>query len=296
MSALTTIVTGMSFTECPRWHDGRIWFSDFYTNRVLSSAEDGSGLTTELEVPNQPGGLGWLPDGRLIVVSARDHTLLRREHDGQVVVHADLSKHAGGNLNDMVVDSTGRAYVGDFGFDLHVGADPATTTITRVEPNGTVSEAASGLHFPNGCVITDDNVLIVAETFANRVTAFDIDDSGALVNRRVWATFGDVPTGPDLASVLGQVEVAPDGCCLDAEGALWVADALSGKVIRVKEGGDIVDEIQVDSGVFACMLGGDDGRTLFLCASPDFDAAARAATRESRLLTTRVDVPHGGRP
>ncbi|OZM80705.1 gluconolactonase [Pseudonocardia sp. MH-G8] len=286
----------MSFTECPRWHDGRIWFSDFYTNRVLSSAEDGSGLTTELEVPNQPGGLGWLPDGRLVVVSARDHTLLRREHDGQVVVHADLGKHAGGNLNDMVMDSTGRAYVGDFGFDLGAGADPATTTITRVEPNGTVSEAASGLHFPNGSVITDDNVLIVGETFGNRVTAFDIDDSGALTNQRVWATFGDVPTEPDLASVLGQLKIAPDGCCLDAEGALWIADALGGKVIRVQEGGDIVDEIQVDSGVFACMLGGDDGRTLFLCAAPDFDAAARAAARESRLLTTRVDVPHGGRP
>ena len=199
MSALTTIVTGMSFTECPRWHDGRIWFSDFYTNRVLSSAEDGSGLTTELEVPNQPGGLGWLPDGRLVVVSARDHTLLRREHDGQVVVHADLSKHAGGKLNDMVMDSAGRAYVGDFGFDLGAGADPATTTITRVEPDGTVSEAASGLHFPNGSVITDDNVLIVGETFGNRVTAFDIDDSGALTTSgpgRPSVTCRPDPTSP----------------------------------------------------------------------------------------------------
>lgn len=296
MHALTTIVTGMSFTECPRWHDGRIWFSDFYTNRVLSAAEDGSCLTTELEVPNQPGGSGWLPDGRLIVVSARDHTLLRREHDGQVVLHADLGEHAGGNLNDMVVDPTGRAFVGDFGFDLGSGADPATTTITRVEPDGTVGEAARGLHFPNGSVITDDNVLIVGETFGNRVTAFDIDDSGALTNRRVWARFGDLPTGPGLASVLGQLTIAPDGCCLDAEGALWIADALGGRVIRVKEGADIVDEIQVDSGVFACMLGGDDGRTLFLCASPDFDAAGRAAARESRLLTTRVDGPHAGRP
>ncbi|SDH46804.1 SMP-30/gluconolactonase/LRE family protein [Pseudonocardia oroxyli] len=296
MRELTTIVSGMSFTECPRWHEGRIWFSDFYTNRVLSAAADGSDLRTELDVPNQPGGLGWLPDGRLLVVSARDHTLLRRELDGRVVVHANLKDHVGGNLNDMVVDSAGRAYVGNFGFDLGAGADPAPTALIRVDPDGTVSEAAEGLHFPNGSVVTDDNVLVVGETFANRVTAFDIDDSGQLQNRRVWAQFGDVPTGPDFGTVLSQVKVAPDGCCLDAEGALWIADALSGKVIRVKEGGTVVDEIQVDSGVFACMLGGDDGRTLFLCAAPDFDPAARAATHESRVLTVRVDVPHGGRP
>ncbi|MCE0764559.1 SMP-30/gluconolactonase/LRE family protein [Pseudonocardia kujensis] len=296
MRELTTIVSGMSFTECPRWHEGRIWFSDFYTNRVLSAAADGSDLRTELDVPNQPGGLGWLPDGQLLVVSARDHTLLRREHDGRVVVHANLKDHVGGNLNDMVVDAAGRAYVGNFGFDLGAGADPAPTTLTRVDPDGTVSVAAEGLHFPNGSVVTDDNVLIVDETFANRVTAFDIDDSGQLQNRRVWAQFGEVPVGPDFGTMLSQVKVAPDGCCLDAEGALWIADALSGKVIRVKEGGNVVDEIQVDSGVFACMLGGDDGRTLFLCAAPDFDPTARAATHESRLLTVRVDVPHGGRP
>jgi sugar lactone lactonase YvrE len=296
MSALTTIVTGMSFVECPRWHDGRIWFSDFYTNRVLSAAEDGSDLRTELEVPNQPGGLGWLPDGRLLVVSARDLTLLRQEHDGQVVVHADLSGHVGGNLNDMVVDSAGRAFVGNFGFDLGAGADPVPTTLIRVDPDGTVIEAADGLHFPNGSVITDDDVLVVGETFANRVTAFDIDDTGRLTNRRVWAEFGEVPDGPDFSTVLSQVKVAPDGCCLDAEGALWIADALSGKLLRVKEGGDVVNEVQVDSGVFACMLGGDDGRTLFVCAAPDFDPAARAATHESRLLTVRVDVPHSGRP
>src|SRR5689334_17671418 len=132
MSALTTVATGMSFLECPRWHDGRIWVSDFYTNRVLSAAADGSDLRTELEVPNQPGGLGWLPDGRLLVVSARDHTLLRVEHDGHLVVHAELSDHVGGNLNDMVVDAVGRAYVGNFGFDLGAGADPAPANLVKV--------------------------------------------------------------------------------------------------------------------------------------------------------------------
>jgi sugar lactone lactonase YvrE len=296
MSSLTAVVTGMSFLECPRWHDGRIWMSDFYTNRVLSAAADGSDLQTELGVPNQPGGLGWLPDGRLLVVSARDHTVLRQEHDGTVVVHADLSGHVGGNLNDMVVDTAGRAYVGNFGFDLGAGADPAPTNLVRVDPDGAVTEAADGLHFPNGSVITDDGVLVVNETFANRVTAFDVDGDGNLTNRRVWAKFGEAPDGPDFGTVLSQVKVAPDGCCLDAEGAMWIADALNGTVLRVQEGGTVVDEVQVGSGVFACMLGGHDGRTLFLCSAPDFDPAARAAAHESELLTTRVDVPHGGRP
>jgi sugar lactone lactonase YvrE len=296
MSELTTIVTGMSFLECPRWHEGRIWISDFYTNRVLSAAADGSDLRTELEVPKQPAGLGWLPDGRLLVVSAQDFTLLRREHDGRVVVHADLSEHAGGNLNDMVVDAVGRAFVGNFGFDLGAGADPAPTKLIRVDPDGSVGVAADGLHFPNGSVITEDNVLLVGETFANRTTAFDIDERGVLTNRRVWATFGPVPERGDFGAVLGQLKVAPDGCCLDAEGALWIADALNGRVIRVKEGGGVLDELPVGTGVFACMLGGEDGRTLFICAAPDFDPATRAATHESCLLTVRVDVPHAGRP
>jgi sugar lactone lactonase YvrE len=296
MSSLTPVVTGMSFLECPRWHDGRIWMSDFYTNRVLSAAADGSDLRTELDVPGQPGGLGWLPDGRLLVVSARDRTLVRQERDGTVVVHADLRGHVGGNVNDMVVDAAGRAYVGNFGFDLGAGADPAPTCLVRVDPDGTVVEVADRLHFPNGTAITDDGVLLVDETFANRVTAFDVDADGNLTGRRVWAKFGEVPDAGDFAAVLGQVKVAPDGCCLDAEGALWIADALNGKVIRVREGGTIVDEVPVGTGVFACMLGGEDGRTLYLCSAPDFDPAARAAARESQLLTTRVDVPRGGRP
>jgi sugar lactone lactonase YvrE len=237
-----------------------------------------------------------LPDGRLLVVSARDHTLLRVEHDGLVAVHADLSDHVGGNLNDMVVDAVGRAYVGNFGFDLGAGADPAPANLVKVDPDGTVTVAAEDLHFPNGSVITDSGVLLVDETFANRVSAFDIGSNGQLTNRRVWASFGEVPDGPDFGTVLSQVKVAPDGCCLDAEGALWIADALNGRAIRVQEGGQLLDEVTVGSGVFACMLGGDDGRTLFLCSAPDFDPAARSATHESRLLTLRVDVPHAGRP
>jgi sugar lactone lactonase YvrE len=297
MPELTTVLSGLSFTECPRWHDGRLWLSDFYTNQVLSAAADGSGLRTELEVPQQPGGIGWLPDGRLLVVSAQDHRILRRELDGDVVVHADLSEHVpGGNLNDMVVDSHGRAYVGNFGFDLAGGAKPATTSLIRVDVEGGVEQVADDLWFPNGAVVTDDGVLLVNETLGNRVTAFDIDAHGDLRNRRVWAKFGDVPAGDDIVTMITGADVAPDGSCLDAEGALWIADALHGKAIRVREGGEVIDEVQADSGVFACMLGGGEGRTLFLCTAPDFDPAARSAARESQVLATRVSVPHGGRP
>jgi sugar lactone lactonase YvrE len=159
-----------------------------------------------------------------------------------------------------------------------------------------VSQVADDMWFPNGSVITDDGVLLVDETFGNRITAFDIGADGALTNRRVWVSFGDLPTDRDVQAALGQLKVAPDGCGLDAEGALWVADALAGRLLRLAEGGEVLEELPVGSGVFACMLGGADGRTLFLCSAPDFDRTARSAAREARLLSCRVDVPHGGRP
>ena len=293
---ITTVVSDMSYLECPRWHEGRIWFVDFYTHRVLSATADGGDLRTEAEVPAQPSGLGWLPDGRLLVVSMRDHRILRREPDGTLVTHADLSGHVTGLANDMVVDSAGRAYVGNFGFDLMNGAPLAPTVLVRADPDGTVTEVADDLWFPNGSVITDDGVLLVDETFGNRVTAFDLGSDGALTGRRTWASFGDLPEETELPGALGQIKVAPDGCCLDAEGALWIADGLAGRVIRVREGGEIIEQIEVGSGVFACMLGGDDGRTLFACAAPDFDERARSAAREARLLAIRVDVPHAGCP
>jgi sugar lactone lactonase YvrE len=165
-----------------------------------------------------------------------------------------------------------------------------------VDPDGTVTAVADDLWFPNGSVITDDGVLLVGETFGNRVTAFDIADDGALVNRRTWAKFGELPTDKNLEGLLAQVVVAPDGCCLDADGALWVADADGSRVLHVHEGGEISEEIPVGTGVFACMLGGADNRTLFMCAAPDFQEEARKNAREGMLLTTRVDVPHAGRP
>ena len=290
-SAATTVAGGFAFLEAPRWHLGRIWFSDFYTHQVLSAREDGSDLRTEAEVAQQPAGLGWLPDGRLLVVSMRDRKVLRREADGTLVTHADLGDRATGHANDMVVDADGRAYVGNFGFDLMTGAPLETAALHRVDPDGTVTEVADGLWFPNGSVITPDRVLIVNETFGNRCTAFDLAPDGQLVNRRVWAQFAPLPPDRSMDKVFPQVKVAPDGGCLDAEGALWIADAVGDRLLRVLEGGKIADEVRPGSPVYACALGGADGRTLYACAAPDFSETARSAARDARLLAFRVEVP-----
>ncbi|HEV7205092.1 MAG TPA: SMP-30/gluconolactonase/LRE family protein [Jatrophihabitans sp.] len=291
-----TVLTDLSYLECPRWHDGRIWVADFYTGQVLSAHADGSDLRVEAEVPEQPSGLGWLADGRLLVVSMRDARLLRREGDGTLVTHADLAPYVSGHPNGMVVDAQGRAYVGNFGFDLMSGADIETASLLRVDPDGSVHVVAEDLWFPNGSVITDDNVLIVDETLGNRISAFDIAPDGSLGPRRDWAVFGDLPPSRSLAEAIPLGVVAPDGCGLDAEGMLWAADALHGRVVRVREGGEIVEEIATPMGVFACMLGGADGRTLFLCSAPDFAEEARRNAREASLLAVTVDVPHAGRP
>lgn len=292
---LTVALDGYSYLECPRWHDGRLWVSDFYTNQVV--ATDGRGNTEVVaEVPNQPSGIGFLPDGRALIVSMRDHRILVRADSGELTEHADLSGTVGGHLNDMVVDAHGRAYVGNFGFDLMGGAALRYTSLSRVDPDGTVSTAAEDLGFPNGMVILPGGVLVVAETFAGRLAAFDIGEDGTLRNRRVWAQFGEPPQTEDVGEALARLEVAPDGMCLDAEGAIWVADALHARVIRVREGGEIAEEIATGMGVFACMLGGDDGRTLFLCAAPSFAEHERRPVREAQLLAVRVDVAHAGLP
>lgn len=293
---ITTVATGFHFLEGPRWRDDRIWFSDFYGHRVYSCLEDGGDLRIEAQVPQQPSGTGRLPDGRTLIVSMRDRLLLRREGDGSLVSHADLSGHARGHLNDMVVDDRGRAFVGEFGFDLMGGAPPEPGRLMRADPDGTVTTVADDLRFPNGMVITPEGTLLVGESFGNRITAFDIGADGALINRRVWAQFGPVPTGDDILEALGQIAVAPDGACLDADGAMWVADAAHARVVRVREGGEIVDEIGLDTGVFACMLGGADGRTLFLCAAPDFLEHNRVQAKEGSLLSVRVDSPRAGLP
>ena len=290
-AAAITVASGFAFLESPRWHDDRIWFSDFYTHEVTSAREDGSDLRTEAVIDQQPSGLGWLPDGRLLVVSMRDRKVLRREADGTLVTHADLSGRATGHANDMAVDARGRAYVGNFGFDLMGGAPLTATALHRVDPDGTVTEVAGDLWFPNGSVITPDGVLVVNETFGNRLTAFDLTADGRLVNRRVWAEFGPPPTERAIGAVLAAAKVAPDGACVDAEGAVWIADAAGGRLLRVRDGGEILDEVRPGSPVYACALGGADGRTLYACVAPDFSEAARKAAREARLLAFRVPVP-----
>jgi sugar lactone lactonase YvrE len=292
---LSVVLDGYSYLECPRWHDGRVWVSDFYTHAVVASDTQGH---TEVvaTVPNQPAGLGWLPDGRLLIVSMRDRRLLRREPSGELVEHADLSGMASEMLNDMVVDAAGRAYVGNFGFDLMNGAPIRPTVVIRVDPDGSAHVAADDLLFPNGMVIRD-GMLVVAESFGQRLTAFDVGHDGALVNRRVWAAFGEPPSTDNVAEALVPNAVGPDGICADADGAVWVADALGHRVLRVREGGKIVEEVSTgDVGVYACMLGGDDGRTLFMCVAPTFFEHERRDTREAQLLSCRVDVPHAGLP
>jgi sugar lactone lactonase YvrE len=279
-----TLIDHGTFYEGPRWHEGRWWVSDFYRHVVLSFAPDGSDGREELAVAGQPSGLGWAPDGSLLVVSMTDHRLLRRDPDGGVDEVASFGEHCGGNANDMVVDAHGRAYIGNFGFDMEAGATPTTTNLVRVDPDGSVSVAAGDLAFPNGSVITaDGSTLIVGETMGARYTAFTIDPDGSLRDRRIWA---EVPG------------VFPDGCGLDDDGHIWCADAFGGRCVLVAEGGEVLAEVPAPDGfaVYACMLGGPDGRTLLQCCAPGLSPQDRIANQDARLVTTAVAVGRAGRP
>ena len=281
---------GLYFAEGPRWNDGKLWFSDFYDHAVKTVDARGH-VATMLEVPAQPSGLGWLPDGNLLVVSMLDRQVLRLDDD-QLVVHADLSAIAEFHCNDMTVDAAGRAYVGNFGFDLHEASHSGEfaarlkayegATLARVDADGSVHVAATALRFPNGTVITPDGrTLIIAETLGAQLTAFDVHADGTLNNQRVWASLPGV---------------APDGICLDAEGAVWVADAINARCIRVRAGGEVLSELATEQNAYACMLGGDDGRTLFVLTAEDSHPATAAAARTGRILTTQVLVGHAGLP
>jgi sugar lactone lactonase YvrE len=278
----TAILDGLAFPEGPRWHEGRLWFSDQHDTRVMAMNADGTAETI-VEVPQQPSGLGWLPDGRLLVVSMLDRMLMRLEADGGLVVHADLSGFAPASCNDMVVDAHGRAYVGNFGFDMYAGAKPRETCLVAVEPDGRAHVVAEELAFPNGSVITaDGSTLLVGESMASRISAFDIAPDGTLGNRRVWA----------------QLEGATvDGMCLDAEGAVWIACPATGRCLRIREGGDVVDEVKgTHPGAFACMLGGTDRRTLYICTAPSHVPDETRAAHLGRIEAVTVDVPGAGLP
>lgn len=274
------LVEGLRFPEGPRWHGHLLFVSDMHAGRIITVSEHGE-VATFAEVPGLPSGLGWDPDGHLMVVSMDDRSVLKFHTDG-AQRFADLSGLVASPCNDMVVDAAGGAYVGNFGFDLHGGADPVPTVLIRVAPDGAVSVAAEDVRFPNGSVITPDGrTLIIGETFAGRLTAWAIAPDGTLSDRRVWARLEGA---------------VPDGICLDAEGAVWSACPLSGRVLRVLEGGAVTDVVTVDrAGAFACMLGGADRRTLFICTADDSDPAATVAARGA-IETVRVDVPGAGLP
>jgi sugar lactone lactonase YvrE len=276
----TLLVEGLGFGEGLRWHDDRLWFSDFLEHRVSSLGLDGD-VRVEAELDDRPSGLGWLPDGRLLVVSMQDRLVLRREPDGKLVTHADLSPVAASHANDMVVAEDGTAYVGNFGSDALAGAGRATAQLAIVRPDGTVLGGPDDLEFPNGSVITADGAtLIVGESYARRYRAFPIAADGTLGPGRVWA------------EVAGR---APDGCTLDAEGAIWFANAIGRDVARVREGGEVTDVIALPDGCYACALGGPDGRTLFVATAGTLPTPD-APSGTGRLWSIDVDVRRAGRP
>ena len=279
MSETRVLLEGLRFPEGPRWRNGKLWFSDMHAGRVMTLDPNGHAETV-LQLDDDASGLGWLPDGRLLVVSMKQRKVLRLDRNG-LALHADLGAVATFHANDMLVDVRGRAYVGNFGFDLNAGAAYTATDLALVHPDGRVEVAARDLLFPNGTVLTPDGrTLILGETFAAQLTAFYVADDGRLSNRRVWA------------KLEGAV---PDGICLDAEGAIWVASPISHGVLRVREGGEVLQRIAVEHQAYACMLGGADRSTLYLCTSGHHDPAKTAANT-GRIEATLVDVPGAGLP
>jgi sugar lactone lactonase YvrE len=280
-TTLTPFLDQLAFPESPRWHDGALWFSDFYTHRVQRVGLNGR-RETVVEVPGQPSGLGWLPDGRLLVVSMTDRRLLRLDAQGLTEV-ADLSALAPFHCNDMVVDAKGRAYIGNFGFDFASRQAPRSTGLILVQPDGQARLVAQDLHFPNGTVITPDGrTLIIGETYAARLTAFDIAEDGSLSGRRVWAALD---------------KTSPDGICLDAEGAIWLASPTSREVIRVREGGEVTHRLPTPGQAVACMLGGPDRRTLFVLTGKVMVTPEQSRENLTGMIyTLPVSVPGVGRP
>jgi len=282
---------GLAFGEGPRWHEGRLWFSDFYRHGVFSIAPDGSDERLEHAVPTQPSGLGWMANGDLLCVSATDHRVLRFS-DGVASTFADISEYCGFWANDMVVSPSGFSYVGNFGFDLDtllaeqgveglLSSAPSTNLVV-LDPDGDVIQVVADMAFPNGSVITPDGAtLIVGETMAFRLTAFDIGGDGTLSNRRVWAQLDFVAT---------------DGMCLDADGQIWVANALANQCLRVREGGEITAEVTTTQTSFACMLGGDDGTTLYIMTAPSSDRFKIADVTDGRIEYAVVSAPRAGTP
>ena len=278
MPELHTLLTGLVMGEVPRWHGGRLWFSDMGAGEVLAADLTGK---SEVVARVRTLGLGFLPSGRLLIVSGGDGRILRREPDGSLATYADLTPLARTFWNDLVVDGRGNAYVNNVGFDFPAGAF-APGIIALVTPDGSVRQVAEGLAFPNGMAVTPDNAtLIVAESYGERLTAFDIGADGSLSNQREWAS---LPGGH------------PDGICLDAEGAVWYADVPAKRCVRVRERGEVLQTIDLDRGCFACTLGGAERRTLFMMAAEFSSAAGMAGTHTGEVLTVEAPAAGAGWP
>jgi sugar lactone lactonase YvrE len=270
MPAPRTLITGLAFGESARWHEDRLWLSDWGLQEIVAVDSKGSSAVV-VSVPSAPACIDWLPDGRLVVVSGGEGKVLRLEGDGSLVAHADLSGLSGHAWNEIVVDDRGRAYVNCIGFEF--GGEFAPGIVAMVAPDGSARVVADDVAFPNGMVVTPDNsTLIVAESYANVLTAFDIAPDGKLLNRRVWAELGDG---------------APDGICLDAEGTVWYGDVPNKRCVRVREGGDVLDTIELDRGCFSCVLGGPRGTTLFMVAA-EWPEAMSEGSRTGCVFTADV--------
>jgi len=274
------LMDGIVFGESPRWRDGLLWFSDWGAGRVFSIAADGTTPKVEAEVASFPMCIDFLPDGRLLVVSSANRQTLRREPDGSLVPHADLAPVSTKPWNDIVVNGDGNAYVNSIGFDFP-REEFAPGIVVLVTPDGTVTPVADGLAFPNGMAITaDGSALIVAESYAEQLTAYDIDDDGTLSHRRVWAsTPGD----------------HPDGICLDAAGAVWYADVGNQHCVRVREGGEVLATVDLDRGAFACALSRGADPKLFVVGQ-DWGGPDAVGGATGQVVAFPAPAPGGGHP
>jgi sugar lactone lactonase YvrE len=272
---------GIMFGESPRWHEKRLWFADWGAQELIAVDLSGESEVV-LHVPSFPFSIDWLADGRLLVVSASEGRLIRREPDGSLMTHADLNGLSRFPWNEIVVDGRANAYVNNIGFDFATG-EVAPGSVALVSPDGSARQVADDVAFPNGMVVTPDNsTLILAESYANRLTAFDIAADGSLSNRRVWADLGDG---------------VPDGICVDGENGVWYADVPNKRCVRVREGGEVLQTIELDRGCFACMLGGPDGLTLFIVAREWSGPESVAdGSRTGQVLTVEAPAPGAGWP
>lgn len=308
MKELKKLTGGLYFGEGPRWHENKLWFSDFYSHKVMTLDENNS-LETVCEVPSQPSGLGWLPNGDLLIVSMLDRKILKFS-EGSISVHADLSEYVAHKCNDMVVSSDGTAYVGNFGMG-DAGESLNSTHLMIVKSDGTVLKGPDNLLFPNGTVITEDGKnLIVAETLGAKLTSFDIEDNGELVNRKLWARTSALYSlliikflsslGFDLSKVdfskYSKNLHVPDGICLDEKNGIWIASPTTKAVVRIEKGGNITDTISTPKGAFACMLGGKDRKTLYVIISNSSDPEEAKASPEGEIHSIEVEIPGVGKP